>query len=94
MNEVLIILSVAAMVAYVCRLSLLHWSLHRARYILVHIVLGACASWSLRMAAEGRVSALSVALLIAALTWVALTYRTWSRGVPPEAIKARRPAGR
>ncbi len=85
MNKLLVLLSVLAVMSYVCRLRSFRWGVHKTRYILLHVLLGACSSWSLMMTMERQASLLSVTLLSLALAWIAATYHAWSDG-PPRAM--------
>lgn len=85
MDLILVIVSLAALAAYVCRLDALHWSQHKASFIVLHIAGASSCAWVLTQAAAGNGTigcGLSLGMSVA---WLWVSFWSWRDGVPKHA---------
>ena len=82
MNSIILIASVIALGAYVCRLDALSWREHRPLVVLVHLAGGIGCLWSGYRAFEHESGMLDAVVLGTAIAWLWISFHTWRAGPP------------
>lgn len=89
MTMTLMIASLAALAAYVCRLDALTWREHRPLAVLIHIAGAAACTWVLFEAIGGRARPVDALALVAPVAWIAMSYARWRHGPPADSRRCR-----
>jgi hypothetical protein len=92
LQTLLLCLAVPTMVGFICRLALLDIKNHRPAVILMHVAMAMSVSWAGYHGHLGTADMGDFAAVVASLSWLCLSLRTWKGGVPhhftkPEALE-------
>lgn len=84
-----VVLAFAALVAYpcACRVKVLRLGEHRTEVVALHQILGAGVMWSAYHALSGVAGIVELCLVLVAALWIAISYWSWSAGVPSWVIR-------
>ena len=83
MNTIILLVAIATLCAYVCRLDALSWSHHKTSFLLIHLLNAVLCVWALVEAAQGRATWENAATLATAVLWLWVTFYSWRHGPPP-----------
>lgn len=77
-----LILALIGTVPIVCRLGVLHFKLHKARVIVMHLAMAYSILWGGYAGYMGMATLGDLCAVVAPLMWIWLSYPSWSSGVP------------
>ena len=86
---VVLMLSMSAAPAYICRMDALRFRVHRAAVVLFHGLLFVGSMGAGYQAWIGTVGISEVCMVSTALLWIAVSLPSWRGGPPAHALKRR-----
>jgi hypothetical protein len=85
--------AIAAGLPFICRLSMLHPSLHRWPVIAMHIVMACSVAWGGYRGWMHDADFGDLCSVLAPLLWIWISFGNWRDGVPPHFRRPGRSAG-
>ena len=81
-----VLVALAALLALgglICRLNALSWRTHQPSVVAMHLGLAVADLWALQCAVTDQVNPGAIGIVVAALSWLWMSLRTWVDGPPP-----------
>lgn len=84
MNHIILVLSLAAAVPLICRLTSFDRTAHTPRIAVLHVLMAFSVAWAGFQAWEGAADFGHLCAVLATLSWLWISFYSWRDGVPAQ----------